>query len=517
MSLGTEGVATSQAPRPETFALSCWLFLRLVACVSFVAFVSFGVQARGLLGDRGISPLRDSLAALDGAYAAARLWRAPTLFWLDASDASLLALCVAGALLSALLACGLVPRLVLALLWSAYLSLQTVGNVFLGYQWDGLLTEVLLASALLAPGGWRERLSEPREPARLPRWLLRLVLFKLMFLSGVVKLSSGDPTWRNLTALDFHYWTQPLPSWTSVYAAALPSQVQHASVVATLVVELLVPFLLFVPGRTRRWAALVTIAFQLAIAATGSYGFFNLLTIALCVLCLDDRTWLRALPRQFREYLARPGSPPTRPTPTARVVLTVAVGALAILNVLVTTQRLLPRHPLPSPLRTVLQLAAPWRSVNGYGLFAVMTTERPEILLEGSRDGTSWRPYEFRYKPGALERRPSFATPHQPRLDWQRWFAALRGCRPTSWFLRFSQRLLEGSPEVVALLDSDPFPEGPPRYLRSRLTRYRFAARHDRLRFGRWWERVGPETAFCPMLALDEGQLVIVGRRLYEP
>ena len=400
--------------------------------------------------------------------------------------------------LSLLLVLGIAPRLVLFLLWAGYLSLCTVAANFLGYQWDSLLVESLFVALFLAPPGWRERLA-PAPPAPTAAFLLaRLVLFKLVFLSGFVKLASGDPTWRGLTALDFHSWTQPLPTWTSAFAAALPHAVQATSVLATLALELALPFLLFAPRRARHLGALALVAFQLLLMSTGNFAFFNLLTIVLCLPALDDALLARAHPRRLRARLAPDAvRAERRPSRVGGVCFAGGWAVRLAANALLLAQRL-PSVRLSERAVDALQAIAPWRIANGYGLFAVMTTERPEILVEGSRDGTTWLAYEFRWKPGRLDRAPGFVAPHQPRLDWEMWFAALRGCRRSPWFARFALRLLEGSEPVLALLEANPFPAAPPRAIRSTVHRYRFAPPAQQRSTGRWWIREEPGAPFCP-------------------
>jgi hypothetical protein len=260
--------------------------------------------------------------------------------------------------------------------------------------------------------------------------------------------------------------------------------------------ELVAPWLIFGP-RPLRWIAFgSTLGLQILIAATGNYGFFNLLSAILCLALLDDRDLGR------REEKAD-GEPPRR---VSRQVVDLVTGSVIVL---VTTMEAVDRMGLaivfPAPLEAVREGLAPLRSLNDYGLFAIMTTDRPEILVEGSRDGETWRPYRFRWKPGDLDRRPRFATPHLPRLDWQMWFAALaRDCRATPWFLRFERKLLEGSPAVLALLAEDPFPGDPPRFLRAHLFLYRFTARGS----PDWWtrEEIG---LFCPAVDLRDGELEV--------
>ena len=217
--------ATESSTGEPTYVLSRWLFLRLLGLVYLIAFVSLALQVTGLVGEHGILPAAAFLERARGLYGAAAYRLHPTACWLGAGDGALRALCWSGAILALLLLAGVAQAPVLALLWACYLSLSVVGQTFLWFQWDGLLLEAGLLAVLYAPTQWLPSLEQERAPSRAVRWLVWLLLFKLMFLSGITKLASGDPTWRHLTALDYHFWTQPLPPWTAWYAQLLPAWV----------------------------------------------------------------------------------------------------------------------------------------------------------------------------------------------------------------------------------------------------------------------------------------------------
>ncbi len=490
---------------PETHRFTRRIFLALLGVVYLAAFASLWVQIHGLFGSAGILPAAPALDAASPELGAARFWRAPTLLWLWRSDAALHALCAVGVLGSLLLAAGVAPRLTAALLWLLYLSFVTAGGIFLRYQWDSLLLETGFLAIWLAPS----RLS-PRHAAEAPVdplavWLLRLLLFKLMFLSGAVKLLSGDPTWRDLSAMEFHYWTQPLPSATSWLAHHLPAAIHRAEAVGTFVVELAVPFLIFAPRRLRWLAWLPLAGLQLLIFATGNYGFFNLLTFALCVLLLEDAVLLRVLPRRLGleppdpERARRSGRDP------ARLAFAALAAVLVVLNLQLALDRLGAALLRAEPVLATQRLLRPFHVANPYGLFASMTTDRNEIALQGSRDGETWRSYRFRWKPDRLERAPRFAGLHMPRLDWQLWFASLRGCQRATWFHAFLRRVLQGEPDVLDLVAENPFPDGPPRYLRTPFERYTFAPPGAEA----WWE-AAPLGSFCPTVTLEGERLVAV-------
>ena len=483
------------ASHPPTYALARWLFLRLIGLSYLAALVSLWPQLGGLYGPRGILPVEHFLRMVAQRFGPERYWQLPTLCWLHPTVGFLHVLCAAGTCLAVLLIFDVAPAAALVGLWAAYLSLVTVGHEFLAFQWDNLLLEAGFLAIFLAPLRLRPRVTGDAPPSRLALWLLWWLLFRLMFSSGVVKLASGDATWRHLTALTYHYETQPLPTWIGWYAHQLPAWFQRLSCVLMFCIELIVPWFIVGPRRWRRAACAVLIGFQLLIAATGNYCFFNLLTIALCVLLLDDDAW----PRRWRERCTE--APAARGRWPAWII-----GPMAALIMLLSSATLPGLRGvwrwLPSPLMAAPRWAAPFRTVNGYGLFAVMTTTRNEIVIEGSRDGIEWKPYAFKYKPGDPARRPAFVAPHQPRLDWQMWFAVLGSYRENPWFLEFCGRLLQGSPEVLALLATNPFPDRPPAYIRAVVYEYHFTDPATRRWQGTWWQRE-LRGLYCPALSLS--------------
>jgi hypothetical protein len=510
---------SSREGEGHRFALARQVFLRILGLSYLAAFASFGVQAAGLVGERGILPAALFLQDVHERLGAVALWRLPSLFWLDASTGALQGASVLGVALSAALSIGLAPRWTAAALWVLYLSVVHVGQVFLGYQWDALLLEAGLLAVWLAPaGGGLGPGSHAflRKPRRAPLFLLRWLLFRLFLLSGLVKLLSGDPTWRDLSAMEFHYWTQPIPSWTSPYVHALPARLHQLETLATLALEIGLPFCMWGPRPLRLVAAAGFVALQLVINLTGNYGFFGLVTLALCALLVDDAIW-RRVPGVRRWAGSSPVQSAERAQEQRRgPSLSATLAALAVGVVLLVTstqalRRLAPAIELPGALRALLAAVDPLDSFHAYGLFAVMTTDRPEIEIEGTRDGESWQAYGFRWKPDRLDERPGFATPHMPRLDWQMWFAALEGsCRRTPWFLAFVRRLLEAEPAVLDLLAHDPFEGERPRAVRATLWRYRFADAATRRATGAWWtrEELGP---YCPPLELRGDGLGLAG------
>jgi predicted DCC family thiol-disulfide oxidoreductase YuxK len=461
---------------PPRYDLVSFLFLRLLGLVYLSAFVSFAVQAQGLIGSHGILPVAELVEGVTGSLGPERFFLLPMVFWLNDGDVAIQAVCWAGAGLSLLLILNLLSRLSLFLLYALYLSLFYAGQDFMTFQWDTFLLETGFAALLLSG-------------ATVPGiWLLRWLLFRFTFMSGVVKLLSGDPNWWNLSALSYHFLTQPLPTQLAWYAAQLPPGLVRVATGGTLFVELMLPFLIFCPRRLRFFAGFGILLLQICIIITGNYNWFNLQTMLLCLPLFDDAAIRRILPRRLAGLLQPRNRAPRR-------AATIVVNALALLIVFCSLVRMdeqFGNRP-PAAAKAIDSLIKPLQIVNAYGLFAVMTTKRNEIVIEGSYDGAEWRDYEFCYKPGDVARPPPWNIPHQPRLDWQMWFAALDDPRGLPWFSHFLERLLENEPSVIALLETNPFPDKPPTYVRAQFYNYTYAGSEEKAR-GLWWDRrlLGP-------------------------
>lgn len=468
------------SPAPSPVGRTARLVVAGLGLCYLFAFVSFGVQLRGLIGSDGLMPAAPMLASAKVQLGASRFWFFPTIAWLSASDAALSAYCRLGALSALGMIAGVAAGPCALLCWALYLSLCAIGTDFMSFQWDALLLEAGLIACLLAP--WRKTWRAQFAPSRGALWLLRLLLAKLMLQSGLVKLLSGDASWRDLSALTYHYWTQPLPTPLAWWAARLPARAQEASCAVLFAVELGAPLLLLAPRRARFLGAGAIAALMLLIAATGNYGFFNLLTVVLCLACLDDR----ALGRE---------TPVKNGAPASRTRLVAALAALSLTIGLFETLALFGVAP-PKPARALIAAVSPLRSFNRYGLFAVMTRARDEIAVEVSVDGSEWREWPFRYKPGDPRRAPPWVAPHMPRLDWQLWFAALGEPTDSPWFGNLVFRLLEGSPSVAALLGPDPLGGAKPAYARAVRYQTAFTSGGDA-----WWtrERKG---LFFPVVSL---------------
>jgi hypothetical protein len=496
---------------PPTYRIFGWLFPRALAAIYLIAFVSWSWQMEALTGERGIMPAPEFLervtqAAEKNDFIA---WtEVPTVYWLGYSDAIAQWLCWGACAAAVLIMAGVLQGPLLLALWFGYLSICSTGDVFLSFQWDTLLLEAGFIAALISP--WRLFVGRIHAgapaPSRVQMLLPQALIFKLMFLSGLTKITAEDPNWHNLTALTYHYETQPIPTWIAWYVHHFPLWFHKASCALMFFVELVVPALIAVAWfwellapswvRTLRILKIFIAAsftgLMVVVLFTGNYTFFNWLTILLALSVLDDSCW----PPVVKRLLRWTEAPQSRPT-WMLVSQAVVVSLMLLLSLAVALRDNAPwfRAPPQSVLAYVDEVA-PFRTINSYGLFRVMTTERNEIVIEVSDDGAYFQPLEFKWKPGRLDRVPPFVAPHQPRLDWQMWFAAFHpGYVPQRdmrhprmiWFGRLLEELLNHNEKVYALMEPPPFPVQSIHAVRARFYRYEFTDAETRRETGEWW------------------------------
>lgn len=481
------------------------LYFRGFGIVYLIAFLSLWSQIHGLIGDQGLLPANQYFPAVYRQIGTQGYRLLPSLCWISSSDGTLHFLCGFGVVLSVILFVGLAPRPTLILLWIIYLSLSIAGQDFLSFQWDTLLLEMTVCSLLYAPRGWYPDWRADSD--RIAGWLLWGLAFKLMFLSGITKLLSGDRSWLDGTALLFHDFTQPIPSWPAWYAYQLPLGIHRVSLLLMFLVEVILPFLVFFGRIGRTTFAIGTIVLMVAIEALGNFGFFNLQTIVLCIPLLNDDLWSRIVLRRLRKSEAQ--SPAISDSPKWRTISRQSiVAAMLFVSLLESVSEISSTAraaQLPAivtvPIRWadtlllfwgkpwVLDLVSPFRTINGYGLFRVMTVQRNEIIVETSDDGLTWTACEFLYKPGEIHRAPPIVAPHMPRLDWQMWFAALNPRGNQHWLSALLKRILDGSPSVVRLIGHSEFQSNPPKYVRLTFYEYKFTTADQRQATGAWWNR----------------------------
>lgn len=497
-------VADKVGRSPLSFRLSRQIFLRGLALVYLAAFLSMASQSVGLIGRQGLLPVHDFLTAArqQTSYPAHHY---PTLLWLNDSDATIDAICLGGAFAATLVALGLLQLPMLIACFVLYLSLAVGGQAFFAdTPWDSLLLEAGFLAIFVAPWQFYLGLKRQAEPRQLALWLLWWLLFRLLFGSGLAKVALGHGVWRDASALKHYFLVQPLPIFTSWYASRLPTSLLTIATWAILISELVLPFAILLGRWGRRLVAVPLVLIQLLIALTGNYGWMNLLTIVLCLSMLDDAAW-RCLGNMLMAPChwisgSRNNAKPARKSPaefeidaagpwrwplTTIVLLALVLVPLGIVQLSAQTPWV---SSWPLSVRKAVSAIAPFRVVNAYGLYGAMPTNRIEMIIEGSRDRVTWRPYEFKFKPGDITEAPAIAGPHMPRVDWLMYSLRWRNPQEQRWFTELLKGLLEGRPQIEALLQNSPFQDEPPEYIRVRAFEYRYATAAQQGE-GYWWQR----------------------------
>ncbi len=467
----------------SSYVLTRFWVLRLLGVVYFVAFSSAMLQGPALIGEHGLlpmSPYLDAVARVSGSRLSG-FFAAPSLFWISSSDNALAIVTGLGAVLSLAVVLGVTNAAVMLVLWLLQFSLYSVGQIFWGYGWEIQLLETGMLAAVLCPLRTLRPFAAATTP-RIPIWLLRWLVIRIMLGAGLIKLR-GDVCWRDLTCLVTHYETQPNPSPLSWVLHQMPRSFHVFGVLFNHFVELVVPFFLFGPRRVRHIAGAFLIAFQLVLIASGNLSFLNWLTIVPALACFDDSLLVRIVPQRLRHVIeasaARPASTFHRRVSIAYAAI---VGLLSIGPVL----------NLFSSRQAMNASFDPLHLVNTYGAFGTVSRVRDEIVLEGTRDDPTsetahWEEYELPCKPGDVTRRPCLITPYHYRLDWQMWFAAMSSYEDEPWIVILTDKLLRGDPHVRTLFAKDPFANGPPpRAVRADLYRYELTRWGDG---PAWWKR----------------------------
>ncbi len=489
----------------ERYWLTRFVFLRLLGLIYTVAFLVLVNQLRPLIGADGLLPANLYLERVGqefddrgGAFAAL-----PTLFWFDASDGFMQGVAYAGLAGALVVLAGFANAPLLAVLWFTYLSFCHIGQLFWGYGWESLLLETGFLAVFLPPVLKLTPFPEHVPPSTVMMWLIRWILFRVMFGAGLIKIR-GDSCWRDLTCMMFHYETQPLPNAVSWYLYHLPPLVHRLEVLFNHFVELVVPWSLFAPRRLRHAGGLFLVAFQLLLIVSGNLSWLNWLTLTLCVACFDDGVFARFFPRRLVTRVMHYGDAPGR----VRRALTYALAAL------VAYLSIYPVMNMLSPYQAMNASFDRLQIVNTYGAFGSVGRTRDEVILEGTDDdtidaSTRWVEYEFKCKPGSVDRRPCIVAPYHYRIDWQIWFAAMSDYAHNPWLVHFIYKLLQGDPQARALLANDPFPNGP-KFIRAELYEYKFTAPGDPSEH--WWARRRVDE-YLPPLARDTPGLLTYLRR----
>jgi hypothetical protein len=454
------------------------VFTRGLALVYAIAFLSARNQFRPLLGAGGMLPIPRYVARVP-------FRRAPSLFQWRYSDGLFEGCCWLGLALSLAALGGVADLLPLPgwmawwlVLWVLYLSIVNVGQIWYGFGWESLLLEVGFLTIFLGPASVA--------PPIAVLWMLRWVLFRLEFGAGMIKMR-GDRCWRELTCLNYHHETQPMPNLLSWYFHNLPKPLHRVEVLANHATQLVVIFGLAGPQPVAGVAALVVFVTQGYLMLSGNFAWLNFLTLVLATSALDGR-WLNLVLRVDRpSTLSQPGW-------FAVVVLVLAAGVAAL------SWR--PARNLLSRRQLMNASFDPLHLVNSYGAFGSITRTRYEIVLEATLgdpdDESGWREYEFKGKPGDPRRRPRQWAPYHLRLDWLMWFVGISIGYGDRWLGGLVARLLDADPATLRLLRRAPF-DKPPRYVRVRRLRYRFTTPAERRETGAWWVRTPAGTLVPPV------------------
>jgi lipase maturation factor 1 len=523
------GLQPPGRPKP-THLWPRWIFLRALGLIYFSAFYSFYFQIKGLIGPSGILPASDYLDAIARSpnLESEKYWLAPTLLWVSSSDHALMLVCWIGLIASVLLVVNLWPRGMLFACFLCFLSFIAAAQDFSSYQSDGMLLAAGFISLFFAAPGFWPGLAANNSPSRLSMFLLEWEWFRIYFESGLVKILSGDESWRHLTAMDDYYQNCPLPTWIGYYVQHFPHGYHAATVILTFAVELGLVWLLFLPRRFRIACFLIVTPFQIGIIATANYAFLNYIVLSLGFLLLDDRAVEWILPermRQLAEWKPKQVALFARAHeicerwrkslwPLRMTVSAICLGLVFYVATIQLVDMFIPDLPLP---QAPVEWLEPLRIANQYGLFAVMTHARYEIEFQGSNDGKTWTSYPFRYKPQDVERAPGIYAPYQPRFEWNLWFASLGSWQQSRFVVWTEERLLQNSSDVLELFAYNPFPRSPPKEVRAVIYQYWFTSLKEKRGTGNWWRRellgeYAPELIMQP-----NGRPALLGTPLANP
>jgi hypothetical protein len=495
--------SSPSSPRSaDTYWLTRFVILRWLGFVYAVAFFAAATQILPLIGSHGLLPVDSFLARIQNALGSpsAGFVRLPSLFWFAHSDAILQLASWAGFALSCVVVAGFANAIVMALLWALYMSLVHVGQDWYGYGWEIQLLETGFLAIFLCPllDG---RPFPKREPPLVVLWLFRWLIFRIMLGAGMIKLR-GDPAWRDLTALYYHFETQPIPNPLSRWFHFLPHWILKAGVLFNFLAELIAPWFAFYPRIGRRIAGMIMVSFQFTLILGGNLSFLNWLTIVPALACFDDGFWAKLLPRALvnRAATAAAAAQPSRPMRGVAWTVAAIVGVLSVL----------PVANMISPGQIMNTSFDPLDLVNTYGAFGSVGRERLNVVFEGTvadvPDARAvWKAYPYRALPVQLNRMPRQIAPGQPRLDWQMWFASMSTPGEYPWTLHLVWKLLRNDPGALSLFEENPFPQKPPRYIRAVLYRYAFARPGNPE--GNWWKReeLG---LWLPPLSADDPRLL---------
>ena len=447
------------------YLISQTLFLRLVGLNIFFAFWSLKEQVLGLYGKNGIQPLNLIFNNIDRK----NIINIPSLFWFSQTDFFIQVVVYIGIFNSIAIVLGNTDFWYFAISYICYISFVIVGSPFLNYQWDAMLLETCFMCTFYS-------MSNPPNP--FMHYAIWIFFVRFMVSAGLAKIKSGDKNWRELKSMNYHYWTQPLPNKFAWFIDKMPEDFHKASCAIALLIQVgLSPFMIM-PLAIRKWIVLAQLFLQIMIAGTGNYCFFNSLAITFLVPFLPDTYWSNIFINWKIDI-------------NIHFILFLLAAFIVYNNTAMFIKQFFPEI-LNQKYQNLLSLHSKYNSYvisNPYGLFANMTTSRKEIIIEGSYDGEKWEAYEFKYKPGDTKQYPIQVAPHQPRIDWQMWFASLGDFQSNQWFLNLMIRLVKNEPEVTKLIKYNPFQNKPPCYIRAMFYQYTFTSKKEFENTKNYWNR----------------------------
>lgn len=464
---------------PASYTYAAHLLPRLLGLIYFFALGALLLQIKGLIGKDGILPLKKFLEFIHFYHPEKKFSLTPTLFWINCSDRAIVGLTLVGTLLSLTLMFGYYPSLILALLFIIHLSIVTAGQDFLSFGWEGLLLEITFQTFLI---------SLTAVPTMMVWISLNFLLLRFHLQAGTNKLFYGDSSWKDLTAIAYHYQSQPLPNTVAWYAHKLPMSFQKMSVVLMYLIEIVVPFGLFFGEGIRLFTFITLFSLQYLIWLTGNFSYLNFLTAVFLVILVSN-SYLSPFFTYESQQIETP------------LFLEIALSAIGVILISLQSLRLWHHFSPTSFCSKIFRKLSPFHLVNTYAIFAGMTKVRYEIVVEGSEDGAEWKEYLFSYKPSEVTRRPRRIAPYQPRLDWQMWFLPFHEFESAEWFQKFLYHLLKGTPSVLQLIRYNPFKDQPPRYIRAVIYEYQFTSWAEKNSNGNWWKRSFVDF-YSPMLSL---------------
>ncbi|XP_064780204.1 lipase maturation factor 1 [Oncorhynchus masou masou] len=503
-----------------TYWLTRIVLLRSIAFIYFIAFTVAYNQNKQLIGERGLLPCKDYLLSVKRyvggkidmsafAYTPSILW---FLDWTD-MDANLDGIALVGMALSGfVLLTGTANMIIMAMLWVLYHSLVSVGQIWYSFGWESQLLETGFLGIFLCPVWSLSQVPSRCPPSLISIWTFRWLIVRIMLGAGLIKIR-GDRCWRDLTCMDYHYETQPVPNPMSYYMHQSPWWFHRFEVLSNHFIELIVPLFTFLGRRMCMVNGTLQIVFQVTLIVSGNLSFLNWLTIVPSLACFDDASlgFLFSSGRGAKQAvldLQAEEAAGWTPKPTrgmlCRRVVNVALGVLiGYLSVPVVLNLLSSKQVMNTSFD-------PLRIVNTYGAFGSITKERTEVILQGTMNEDPkdpeavWEEYQFLCKPGDLTRRPCLISPYHYRLDWLMWFAAFQTYEQSEWVIHIAGRLLANDTSILSLMEYNPFQgRDNPRWVRGEHFKYRFTLPGSGPQ-GKWWvrKRIGAYFPAVDLVAL---------------